>query len=96
LVFYQNPLIAKTTLLRGRNFIMGKRGIFWPFIKTSLERYFDLPKQNFFDIEIGKWICLVKTNQVVAKWSKYAKSLDNLIGFKFEINLHFLARIWIC
>jgi hypothetical protein len=54
LVFYQNPLIAKTTLLRGRNFIMGKRGIFWPFIKTSLERYFDLPKQNFFDIEIGK------------------------------------------
>jgi hypothetical protein len=22
--FYQNPLIAKTSLLRGRNFIMGK------------------------------------------------------------------------
>jgi hypothetical protein len=33
---------------------MGKRGSFWLLIKTSLERYFDLPKQSVFDIEIGK------------------------------------------
>jgi hypothetical protein len=29
--FDQNPLIAKTTLLWGRNLIMGKRGSFWLF-----------------------------------------------------------------
>jgi hypothetical protein len=46
---------------------MGKGGSFWLFIKNSLEIYFDLPKQSVFDKEIGKWICLVKTNQVVAK-----------------------------
>jgi hypothetical protein len=33
---------------------MGKRGSFWVLIKTSLERYFDLPKPNVCDIEIGK------------------------------------------
>jgi hypothetical protein len=46
---------------------MGKGESFWLFIKNSLESYFDLPKQSIFDTEIGKWICLVKTNQVVAK-----------------------------
>jgi hypothetical protein len=50
----QNPLIAKTTLLRGRNLIMGKGGSFWLLIKTSLEKYFDLTKLSDFDIEIGK------------------------------------------
>ena len=47
LVFDQNPLIAKTVLLWGRNSIMGKRGSFWYLIKTILERSFDLPKQVF-------------------------------------------------
>jgi hypothetical protein len=60
-----------------------KGGVSSFLIKTSIERYFDLLKQSVFDIEIGKWIFLVKTNQVVVKWSKYAKSCDNLIGFKF-------------
>jgi hypothetical protein len=54
LVIDQNPLIAKTTLLWGRNLIMGKRWSFWLLIKTSFERYFDLPRQSVFDIEIGK------------------------------------------
>jgi hypothetical protein len=46
LVFYQNPLIAKTTLLWGRNLIMRKGGVSSFLIKTSLEKYFDLPKQS--------------------------------------------------
>jgi hypothetical protein len=29
-----------------RNLIMGKGGSFWLFVKTSLEKYFDLPKQS--------------------------------------------------
>jgi hypothetical protein len=45
LVFDQNPLIAKLVLLWGRNSIMGKRGSFWYFIKTILERSFDLPNK---------------------------------------------------
>jgi hypothetical protein len=36
----------------GEKFDYGKRGSFWLLI--SLERYFDLPKQSDFDIEIGK------------------------------------------
>jgi hypothetical protein len=48
LVFDQNPLIAKTALLWGRNLIMGKHGSFWCLIKTSLERYFDFKKLVFF------------------------------------------------
>jgi hypothetical protein len=54
LVFDQNPLIAKNTLLWGRNLIMGKGGVSGFLIKTCLERYFDLSKQSVFDIEIGK------------------------------------------
>jgi hypothetical protein len=46
---------------------MGKGGVFWLLIKTSLESYFDLPKQSIVDIEIGKWSCFEKTDQVVAK-----------------------------
>jgi hypothetical protein len=53
LVFNQNPLIAKTTLLWG-DLIIEKRESFWLFIKSNLERYIDLPKQSVFDIEIGK------------------------------------------
>jgi hypothetical protein len=41
LSFDQNPLIAKTTLLWGRN-LYGKRGGSSPLIKTSLEECFDL------------------------------------------------------
>jgi hypothetical protein len=39
----------------GEKFDYEKRGVVFGFlIKTSLERYFDLPKQSIFDIEIGK------------------------------------------
>jgi hypothetical protein len=48
LVFDQNPLIAKTVLLCGRNSIIGKQGSFWYLIKTILERSFDLPNQVSF------------------------------------------------
>jgi hypothetical protein len=38
----------------GEKFNYGKKGeFFWLLIKTSLESYFDLPKQSVFDIEIG-------------------------------------------
>jgi hypothetical protein len=47
LVFDQNPLNAKTVLLWGINSIMGKRYSFRHFIKFTLERSFDLPKQVF-------------------------------------------------
>jgi hypothetical protein len=39
----------------------------WHLIKFTLERYLDLPKQVCLTLEIGKRICLVKINQVVAK-----------------------------
>jgi hypothetical protein len=44
--YWIKTLIAKTTLLWGRDLIMGKGGVFGFFIKTSLEKYFDLPKQS--------------------------------------------------
>jgi hypothetical protein len=37
----------------GEKFDYGKRGSFWYLIKTSLERYFDLPKQVLLT-ELGK------------------------------------------
>jgi hypothetical protein len=37
----------------GEKFDYGKRGSFWCLIKTSLERYFDLPKQVLLT-ELGK------------------------------------------
>jgi hypothetical protein len=46
---------------------MEKGGVSGFLVKTSIERYINLPKQSVFDIEIGKLICFVKTNQVVAK-----------------------------
>jgi hypothetical protein len=68
LVFDQNPLIAKNCSLVGEIISWWEKGgVFWLLIKTSLESYFDLPNQVFFDIEIGKWICLAKINQVLAK-----------------------------
>jgi hypothetical protein len=94
--FWSKLSYCKNYSLVGEKFDYGKRGSFWLLIKTSLERYFDLPKQSEFNIEIGKWICFAKTNQVVAKWSKYTKSCNNSIGFEFDFNLHLLALIWIC
>jgi hypothetical protein len=48
------PSYCKIILLWGRNLIMGKRGIFWLLINTSLEKCFDLPEQSVFDIEARK------------------------------------------
>jgi hypothetical protein len=46
LVFNQTPLIAKTALL-WEKFDYGEKGeLMLFFIKTSLEKYFDLPKQS--------------------------------------------------
>jgi hypothetical protein len=42
----------------GEKFDYGFRGSFWFLIKTSLENYFDFPKQSVFDIEVRKWICI--------------------------------------
>jgi dihydroxyacid dehydratase/phosphogluconate dehydratase len=40
-------LYCKTALLWGINLIMGKGGVFLCLIKSSLQIYFDLPKQVF-------------------------------------------------
>jgi hypothetical protein len=58
-------LLLLKLLSGGGEMIMGKRGSFWLLIKTSLEKYFDLPKQSVFDIKVRKWICIAKINQVV-------------------------------
>jgi hypothetical protein len=39
-------------LVGGEIFIMGRSGIFWLLIKTSLAKCFDLLKQSVFDIEV--------------------------------------------
>jgi hypothetical protein len=44
--FFQNFSVSIHGFLWGRNLIIGKGGVFWILIKTSLERYFDLPKQS--------------------------------------------------
>jgi hypothetical protein len=48
------------------NFDYGKGGV-WYFIKFTLGRSLDLPKQVCLTLEIRKRICFVKINQVVAK-----------------------------
>jgi hypothetical protein len=37
-------------------------------------------KLECFDLEVRKWICFAKTNQVVETWSNYAKSHTYSIG----------------
>jgi hypothetical protein len=66
-VFNQNPPICKNCSLVGEKIEYGKRGGFWYLIKFTLERSLDLPKQVCLTLEIGKRICFVKINQVVAK-----------------------------
>jgi hypothetical protein len=47
IAFSVRILHCKNYSLMGEKFDYGKRGSFLCFIKTSLERYFDLPKQVF-------------------------------------------------
>jgi hypothetical protein len=45
--FLSKPFYLKNCSRVGDKFDYGKRGEFWCLIKTSFERYFDLPKQVF-------------------------------------------------
>jgi hypothetical protein len=54
---------------------MGKRESLLHLIKFTLDRSLDLPKTSVFDLEIGKRICFVKINQVVAKVIQICQTL---------------------
>jgi hypothetical protein len=65
-VFDQNPLISKIVLLWGRFLIMGE-GEFLAFDQIYSWKISRFAKTSVLDLEIGKRICFVKINQVVAK-----------------------------
>jgi hypothetical protein len=51
----------------GENFDYGKKGEFLAFDQNYSSKISRFAKTSVFDIEIGKRICFVKINQVVAK-----------------------------
>jgi hypothetical protein len=59
------------SLVGGEIFIMGRSGIFWLLIKTSLAKCFDLLKQSVFDIE-------VKNEFVLRKYTKWWQNVPNM------------------
>jgi hypothetical protein len=65
-VFDQNPLIAKLLSYGGEVSLWEKGGVcgIW---SNLLLKYLLICQNNCLDIEIGKRICFVKINQVVAK-----------------------------
>jgi hypothetical protein len=66
LVFDQNPLIANLFSYGGEIWLW-KKGEFLAFDQIYSWKIFWFAKTSVFDIEIGKRICCVKINQVVAK-----------------------------
>jgi hypothetical protein len=72
-------LLQKNVLLRWENWLWEK-GSFWHFYSWKISWF---AKTSVFDIEIGKQICFVKINQVVAKviqiwqipWKSYSSSI---------------------
>jgi hypothetical protein len=47
LFFLSKPFYFKNCSLMREKFDYGKRGSFWCLIKSSVQKYFDLPKQGF-------------------------------------------------
>ena len=85
--FVQNTLIAKSSLLWGEFFIMGKGGVFESWLNFSWN---DSPYvlTSVFDLEIGSWGWFTKTNQVVAKYDPYMPK-----WIKTILSVHLL---WYC
>jgi hypothetical protein len=73
----QNPLIAKIVLLWGE-FWLWEKGEFVSFDQILSWKIAWFAKTSIFDIEIGKRICFVKINQVVAKVIQIWKILCEL------------------
>jgi hypothetical protein len=94
LVFYQNPPIAKQ-LPCGGEIWLWEKGEFLAFDQNWSWKMCWFVKTKCSVKEIRKWICIVKIKQVVAKWSKYAKSHDNSIGIWFDFNLQMLSHNWV-
>jgi hypothetical protein len=97
--------LTKTLLLQkllscGGEIWLREKGVVFGFlIKASLERYFDLPKQSIFDIEIGKWICSMKTNQVVAKNDQNMPNVMIILSFTliciFYLAFGYVIAFWV-
>jgi hypothetical protein len=86
IIVFSTCLLIKTLLLQnysliGEKFDYGWKGEFFTFDLNRSWKMFWFAKQSVFHVEVRKWICIAKINQVVAKWSKYTKSCDNSIGF---------------
>jgi hypothetical protein len=58
--------------------IMAKRGVFGT-CSNLLMKYLSICQNKCFDIEIGKRICFVKINQVVAKVIQICQTLSKKI-----------------
>jgi hypothetical protein len=95
--FVQNALIAKFSLLWGRIYDYGKNGEF-----LSLDQFHSwiislYAQTSEFDLEIGKWIWFIKTNQVVAKSDP---NIPNYSKKQFGIQLHWYCTsfscFWLC
>jgi hypothetical protein len=65
-VFDQNPFIAKSCSY-GEKFHHGKKGEFVAFDQIYSWTISLFAQSSVFDLEVGKRICFVKINQVVAK-----------------------------
>jgi hypothetical protein len=80
--FAQNALIAKFGLLWGE-FWLWEKGEFLALDQFHSWNISLCAQTSVFDLEIGKWIWFIKTNQVVAK------SDPNMPNHKQKINLVF-------
>jgi hypothetical protein len=90
----RSPLITKLLSCGGGIFLMGK-GELLVFDQNESGKMVWFAKLKCFNLEVRKWICFVKINQVVAKWSKYTKSYTYSIDVWFNFNLQKLAHIWL-
>jgi hypothetical protein len=86
-------LIAKFGLLWGRILMMGKRGSLLALDKFFYWNSSLFAQTSVFDSEIGKRICFVKINQVVAKVIQICQiSSEKILVFKsalLRMLLHF-------
>jgi hypothetical protein len=55
-----------------------------------VKNYFDLQTQSLFDLDVRKMFWNAISKQVVARWSKYDKSIENLVCV---FNLQLLSHI---
>jgi hypothetical protein len=79
-------LLLQNHSLTGENFDYGKKGEFVAFNQIYSWNMSLFPQTSVFDLEIGKWICIVKINQVVAKVIQICQILsEDKLVFKFAL-----------